>query len=218
MVSNPAPSLAFFDLGGVVARFLPERRLPALAALGTTSAARLHEAIWESGLSREFDGGQYSATAMHSKLCELLGTHVPVDSVAAAWCLAFEAVPEVLAVVRSLRSCVPVGLLSNNPPLLREALSRYLPEVASAFSPILFSCELGALKPEAALFERAAQRLGVASNQLLLIDDSPANVTGARRAGWQAIHFESVPDLERNLSALGLEAAQATEADGRTRG
>ncbi len=144
---------------------------------------------------------------MHSKLCELLGTYVPVGSVAAAWCLAFEAVPEVLAVARGLRSRVPVGLLSNNPPLLREALPRYLPEVATAFSPILFSCELGALKPEAALFERVADHVGVASNQLVLIDDSPANIAGARRAGWHAIHFKSVRDLEHNLSALGLASA-----------
>jgi HAD superfamily hydrolase (TIGR01509 family) len=144
---------------------------------------------------------------MHSKLCELLGTRPPVSALAKAWCLAFEPVPELLAVARSLLTRVRVGLLSNNPPLLLEALPVYLPEVASLFSPILFSCEFGALKPEAAFFEGVSEHVGLVPSQLLLIDDSLANVSGARRAGWQAIQFTSLLDLRRDLTALGVAAA-----------
>jgi glucose-1-phosphatase len=204
VASGTTLSLVFFDLGGVTARFLPERRLPALASLGAAPAAQLHEAIWGSGLSRQFDAGRYSAGAMRAKLCELLRARPSEESLASAWCLAFEPVPEVLAVARELRSKVRVGLLSNNPPILLEALPRELPQLASAFSPILFSCALGALKPDLALFELVARQVGVAPNNLLLIDDSPANVAGARRAGWQAISFQSTAGLRRELSALGL--------------
>ena len=49
-------------------------------------------------------------------------------------------------------------------------------------------------KPDAAFFHHIQRDLGVADTaRLLLIDDIPANVTGARAAGWQAIQYGDFP-------------------------
>ena len=48
------PAVAFFDLGGVAARFVPERRLPVLRALASRADLDVEERIWASGLSRGF--------------------------------------------------------------------------------------------------------------------------------------------------------------------
>ena len=38
----------------------------------------------------------------------------------------------------------------------------------------------------------------------LFIDDSPANVEGARNAGWQAVHFTDAVKLLRDLQEYGI--------------
>lgn len=43
-----------FDLGGVAARFDPNRRLPALASLAEVPEDRVYEVVWSSGLSTAF--------------------------------------------------------------------------------------------------------------------------------------------------------------------
>ena len=53
---------------------------------------------------------------------------------------------------------------------------------------------MGVAKPDAAFFHHIQRDLGVADTaRLLLIDDIPANVTGARAAGWQAIQYGDFP-------------------------
>ena len=119
------------------------------------------------------------------------------------WALAFEPNPEVLAIAKQVRRYLPTGLLTNNPPLLREALPRYLPAIERQFDPIIFSYQHGACKPDSVLYGAVANRLSVAANQLLLIDDGLPNVQGAQAAGWQAIHYTHPEPLREALSPFG---------------
>ncbi len=199
-----AVSLVFFDLGGVAARFDPERRLAALAPLAGADPARIHEAVWRSGLSRDFDAGLYDADGMHARLCEVLGARLPRAELLRVLALAFEPAPEVLALARRVGRGARVGLLTNNPPLLREALPVHLGAIASGFDPIVFSYEVGALKPAPELYARVAERVGAGPGELALIDDSRANVDAARAAGWEGLHFTGAEALERALVARGL--------------
>lgn len=51
---------------------------------------------------------------------------------------------------------------------------------------IIYSAALGARKPEAAFFTAARAQTGLPPEALLLIDDTRANITAARKAGWRA--------------------------------
>lgn len=61
--ASSAVSMLLFDLGGVVARFVPDRRLAELVRLGAASAERPPTENWASGLSRDFDLGHYKPTS-----------------------------------------------------------------------------------------------------------------------------------------------------------
>ena len=52
--------LVFFDLGSVVCRFYPERRLAAIRAATGLDEREIHERIWGSGLDDRMDRGRYS--------------------------------------------------------------------------------------------------------------------------------------------------------------
>ncbi len=68
------------------------------------------------------------------------------------------------------------------------------------------SGEVGLIKPQRQIYERHAEAFGLEPAATLFIDDSPANVEGARGAGWQAVLFEDAGGLRRSLSAAGIAA------------
>ncbi|MGO6943055.1 HAD-IA family hydrolase [Rhizobium johnstonii] len=67
---------------------------------------------------------------------------------------------------------------------------------------IYYSAALGCRKPDRAFFEQAAALSGLPPEQLLLIDDTPANVTAARASGWNAFQWMEGSSLPDALSKL----------------
>lgn len=93
---------------------------------------------------------------------------------------------------------VRMHTLSNYPEWYRWieerlGLSRYL-------SWTFVSCNTRVRKPDPAAFEHAARELGLATAELLFIDDVESNCAAARAVGMPAIHFRGdVAALRRAL-------------------
>jgi putative hydrolase of the HAD superfamily len=196
--------LVFFDLGGVVCHFVPARRLTAFAARTQLQVEEIQTVLWDSSFAAQCDAGQYTSTAMYAQICQRLGMSLPRHEVKRLWALAFELNAEVIAIATALRRHLPTGLLTNNPPLLWEALPAFLPDIARCFAPIIFSYQHGACKPSPALYEAVVRRTGVEAPATLLIDDAQSNVHGALAAGWQAIHFTTPDALREALRDRGV--------------
>lgn len=203
----------FFDLGGVVCHFLPERRLASFAAATRLGAEEIHDKLWGSGFSEQCDAGRYSGTEMYTHICQRLGVTLPRHEVSRLWALAFEPNTEVLALAAAIRRHLPTGLLTNNPPLLREAFPLFLPDLERHFDPIIFSSQHGVCKPNPVLYEAVVQRTGVAASATLLIDDAQSNMQGAEAAGWKAIHYTAPDALREALSDLGVGGMGAGRRD-----
>jgi epoxide hydrolase-like predicted phosphatase len=87
---------------------------------------------------------------------------------------------------------VLVGLLSNNTLDLYDALAAF--ELDQLFDAVVISAEIGLMKPDPAAYQVVLERLGVAPQQAIFVDDFPANVEGARAVGLEAVRF--TPDLD----------------------
>jgi putative hydrolase of the HAD superfamily len=70
------------------------------------------------------------------------------------------------------------------------------------FDGMLYSAALGARKPNAAFFERAREKLGVAASEILFLDDLMPCVEAARAQGWRAFLHTGVEDLRRAIASL----------------
>ena len=98
-----------------------------------------------------------------------------------------------------------VTLLTNfNDETFAEARARY-PFLDLARGATI-SALVGLLKPERAIFDHHAQTFGLDADATLFIDDSPANVDGARAAGWQAVQFVDAARLRADLADFGIVA------------
>lgn len=76
--------------------------------------------------------------------------------------------------------------------------------LAEHFDDIIYSAALGVCKPERVFFTNAQARMGVTVAQsILFVDDSAANVDGARMAGWRAMLYRGPESLSRALEGWG---------------
>ncbi len=72
------------------------------------------------------------------------------------------------------------------------------------FDEIIYSAALGVCKPDRVFFANAQARMGVTVAQsILFVDDSPANVDGARSFGWRAMLYRGRESLSRALAGWG---------------
>ncbi|MGF9566522.1 HAD family phosphatase [Neorhizobium sp. JUb45] len=69
---------------------------------------------------------------------------------------------------------------------------------------VTVSGDIKLIKPDVAIYEKHARDFGLKPQATLFIDDSFPNVEGARKAGWQAVHFVDVETLKTDLAALGV--------------
>jgi putative hydrolase of the HAD superfamily len=76
------------------------------------------------------------------------------------------------------------------------------------FPVAVFSCDVGLIKPDPAIYELCLKRLGARPSDSLFIDDMPPNVEAARALGMAAIHFRSTPQVVREAAERwGLPSA-----------
>jgi len=100
---------------------------------------------------------------------------------------------------RGLRTAV----FSNNYPDNVASLdSRF--GLRSRFDALVFSFEIGVLKPHPEFYARAADRLGVQPSEVVVVDDSAANICAAEEMGMDGILFRGAKELYRELLERGL--------------
>ncbi|MEA2272398.1 MAG: putative hydrolase of the superfamily [Solirubrobacteraceae bacterium] len=108
------------------------------------------------------------------------------------------------AVRRVKESGRPTGLISNS----WGGASYDRVEVDDLFDAVVISGEVGLHKPEPEIFRLGAERLGVAPEECVFVDDLRENCEGAEAVGMTAILHRgpdgTIPELER---LLGLELA-----------
>ncbi|WP_221891363.1 HAD family hydrolase [Microbispora sp. KK1-11] len=107
---------------------------------------------------------------------------------------------DVLGLLRRAQEHVPVVLVTNATLDLEDdlawlGLTHFADEVVS-------SALVGVGKPDARIYEIAAERAGVPLGRCLFVDDREENVEAARALGMTAVLFTGVPDLEAALAPL----------------
>jgi glucose-1-phosphatase len=191
-----------FDLGGVIADFRPDERLARFTHVTGFTPDEVKARLFNSGFDAACDRGEYSLEEAYSAGIGLLEHRITQEEYSDCWCSAFSLNEPVLDVVEQV-SC-PRGLLTNNGPILLDALRSRFPRLLDTFDPVVFSCQTGATKPDLRPYQYAARELDTMTECLLFIDDSSRNVEGAIQAGMQALRFTGLEALETDLKRLGL--------------
>ncbi|MBC7228606.1 MAG: HAD family phosphatase [Thermoflexales bacterium] len=108
---------------------------------------------------------------------------------------------ELVGVIRELRRAgIRSGLLSNHVPEVRHRLG----DLELLLDAVVISGEAGVMKPDPAVYRIALERLGVAPEEAVFVDDWKPNVEAARQLGMGGVHFRGAVHLRRALIEAGL--------------
>ncbi len=197
----------FFDFGGVVARVDWEemRRLEARYGLPKNGLLQAMYGIPEWKLAEVNRLGEEEWLAsVGRKLDEMAGR--PIPEIRAEWGRLWRQLDEdVVRLAETLKRSHRVGLISNSTLRLeRELLGAN--GIAHLFEVVVNSARVGVAKPEARIYQVAAERAGVAPAACVHVDDLLENVRGAEAVGFRAVHYRGdYPALEQALRSLGVE-------------
>lgn len=191
-----------FDIGGILeltpSLAVTERWEARLGLPAETINQRMAD-VWHGG-----GIGTVSEADVHTALAERLGFDERQADEFMGWIwreYLGSANLELIEYARSLRPRYRTGLLSNSFVGARER-----EQAAYGFEDlvddIVYSHECGLSKPGPAIYALACERLRVAPEQTVFLDDIEPNVDGARRAGLHAVLYQDNAQAIRDIEAL----------------
>jgi glucose-1-phosphatase len=150
-------------------------------------------------LRQDFSKGIIDSISFYKEICSVYGLNISFSEFRGRWCANFSPMFGMYKLVETLSKNYKLGLCSDTDPLHWDFISNNFPVIKFFSSPIL-SHEAGCTKPSARMFELAAESLNTNPYDCIYIDDLRKNIDGARSVGMDAILFESVFQIEEDLS------------------
>lgn len=193
-----------FDIGNVLIRWDPKRLYGRLFPDPERRDWFLAQICTEDW-NREMDRGLPFAEG----IADLVHRHPEWEPEIRAWDLHWhEMVPGPIdgsvAILESLRARdVPTWAITNfSTEKFAEAVVRF--PFLAGFRDTVVSAHEKRLKPDPAIYHTLLDRNGLAAADCLFIDDTLANVEGARAVGMSAVPFTTPEQLALDLAAHGV--------------
>jgi glucose-1-phosphatase len=194
-----------FDMGKVIVPFDIGRGYAALQPHCGYPLEELPKRVAATDIVHRFESGQISSEDFVRQFSDLLGLTIDYDRFCELWSSIFlpdPLVPEKL--LEGLRRRYRLLLLSNTNAIHFSMLRENYP-ILRHFDEYILSHEVGAMKPDPRIYQAAIERAGCRPEECFFTDDIAPFVEGARRAGIDAVQFESAEQIERELRARGIE-------------
>lgn len=194
--------VVLFDLGGVLIELTGVPKMLDLTGMADATV------LWQRWLAcpwvRKLETGQCGAADFAAGLVEEWQLRIEPEAFLdafAQWPVG--PLPGAEELVRAAKRNVAVGCLSNTNELhWRGSIGTW--PILDHFDHQFASHEMGLLKPDTVVFEHVAERLGVAPDRVVFLDDNLANVEGAAAVGFQAFHTVGVEQARDALTIAGV--------------
>lgn len=191
-----------FDMGGVLLRTESQEPRQRLAARFGLSLDQLYQLVFDSEEAREEQLGVLPSGARWAALAQRLGLdRAGLVEFQREMFAGDQLDEELVRYIRQMRGRYKTALLSNAYAGL-DRLLRERWQIDDCFDVIVISALVGMMKPDPAIFRYTLDRLQVAPQEAVFLDDSAENVAGAAALGIHAILFTTRDAVFAELEAL----------------
>lgn len=201
-VSKSGIRFVYFDLNDCLVRFYHH------AFVNLAGDAGVSSDVVETIFWRYNDAvcrGDMSIDELNTALAQRLGIMVDWNKYYLA---AVETMPGMPELVQWVAERYMLGVFTNTMPGLVDAMLTNGTLTRANYDAIIDSSVVRALKPEPKVYEIAAAKAGVASSEILLIDDNRANLAEAGQQGWHTMWFNAYqPEESIEAIRVALEPA-----------
>jgi len=191
----------FFDLGGVIVRTefqAPRQRLADRFGMDYDDLSKL---VFDGESGQRASTGEISSEEHWASVVQRLKRPASELATIREEFFAGDIVDRTLVeYIRSLRGKYKTGLISNAWGDLRAFIVRE--KFDDAFDKMIISAEVGAVKPEAKIFQIALEQFGVSPKEAVFLDDFHVNIEGCEKVGIKGIHFKDPETALQQLKEL----------------
>lgn len=185
-ISRSGVRFVYFDMNGVLVRAAVSKACMKLAQESGVTPDVIETIFWQ--YNSDVCRGSMSLDEFNTILAERLEMLVDWNRY---YLMAVEPTPGINDLIVWAAENYRVGIVTNTfPGLIRPMLERgILPTVP--LDAIIDSSEVHSLKPEARMFEIAADRAHMSPSEILLVDDDRLNLAAAGQYGWHTMGFDA---------------------------
>jgi putative hydrolase of the HAD superfamily len=200
---NSLPTAALFDIGNVLVHLDFESSLARLVPPGVEDCKERIYSLLEK--KDELEAGAIAENDFIAWASGQLGFTGTTEAFLEAWNSIFEPIHAMWGIAAFLKSQrLKIILFSNtNSMHARWLLENY--DVFEDFDGRVFSHEVGALKPDPAIYQHAVEEFGLTPADTLYLDDLPENIAKGEELGFRchqyafARHHEFIAWLDQQF-------------------
>lgn len=202
MTANP-PRHLLLDIGMVLVRLDFKPLAEKMRALARIEPAQLQALLTGNGLVQEFECGRLSETEFYEEVCRRIGMIIPWSEFLEAWNSVFTDQLVSDHILATLAGKTHLWAISNTNRTHFDFLVRSF-TFLRYFEGLILSYEVGALKPDARIFQEALRKSGAPASDLLFVDDQEINVKAARALGIDGFTLLSPAQFESEMRIRSL--------------
>jgi glucose-1-phosphatase len=192
----------FFDLGNVLVFFSRLRMYEQLGRLIGLPSYVIQKELSTNDLGDQCERGKVTSQMLHQHLSTLTKNTFSLDALIDALCTIFIPNWSMLPLLAELkRKQHRLLLLSNTNDAHFSHIQRHYPELLQPFDDFILSYEIGAIKPEEAIFKTALMKTTTPPAQCFYIDDIPLYIEAAARVDIPGMVFTGLDPLIDELKA-----------------
>ena len=202
-----APKLRaiIFDIGRVLVRVNVARAMSSLADGVSLSPEEVWSALEKDPRWQDWQEGRMSPRDWYLHVSRRLGSKLNFEQFVEVWNRALDPTPiHEDAFLAKLAKKYRLALLSNTDPLHVAHLEKTF-AFFEFFPARIYSCSVGASKPNPIIYKEALQSCKVRAQEAVYVDDVPAYAQAATQLGMHGIVFQSPGQLQSDLRKLGAE-------------
>ena len=193
------PSVVVFDLGKVLVDFDYSIAGRKISERSGKSPAEVQHLLDHSPLLYRYETGLMTRQEFFEKVSQATDFHGTIEEFSGFFADIFWEIPPMIEIQAKLRrQGVPTYIFSNTNDLAILHIRQNFPFFAN-FDGYILSYEIGAMKPDAKIYEALERMAGKRGAEVLYLDDRQENVDGGAARGWQVI-LQTTP--EKSIAAM----------------
>ncbi len=159
----------------------------------------------ENDLARQLESGRIGSREFYAEFRRRLDFRGDFEEFCVAYSDMFTENAPMIALMRILKQKFPVYLLSNTNEIHINFITQRHAFIGE-FNGRVYSFREGVMKPDARYFQRLFDRFAHQPAEVAFVDDSLANVDGARAVGMRGVHYQNAAQTETELRRLAGES------------
>ena len=188
-----------FDLGKVLVDFDYHIAVSRIAARSTLPPDGIKTFLGQSHAIIDYECGRLTREEFYEQARQAIGFRGTIEEFGGFFADIFTEIPPMIELHAGLhRRGVPTYIFSNTNDLAVEHIRRNFPFFKN-FDGYIFSYEVGAMKPDAKIYEALEKLVRRRGADIVYLDDRPENVAAGAARGWRTILHETP---ERTRAAL----------------